>query len=112
MVDVENKIVYFGYGDVAVGSDSITGRMSFENIKPPQEIGSSLDGKQIEYGEEIIVSEKHTHELYNLFKTVSEDNMIVEYDGITFNFEKYDQKSVEVCLKHAWNTVWYLILAC
>ena len=52
----------FGYGDIAVGSDGLTQRMSFRQSKPPAKCGDQvLD--DIEYiGDEIIL--KFSYEDY------------------------------------------------
>ena len=45
----------FGYGDIAVGSDGLTQKISFQQFKPPAECGGNIP-EDVEYiGEEIIL---------------------------------------------------------
>ncbi len=112
MVDLQNKIIYFGYGDVSVISNQ-TGRIWFQSIKPSCECGEDiLDRNDIELGEMLIVVEDHPHDLYKLFTTVSKENTVVRYKDVTFNFTNYNQKSVEVCKKCGFNTVNFALIAC
>lgn len=112
MVDVENKIVYFGYGDVCVNAWIWVGTIVFTNIKPPCKCGESLRNKNVEYDSQSITINLYNLDLYDLFKTVSEDNKIVKYKGVTFDFTNYNQASVDVCVKSARNAVNTLALAC
>ena len=41
MIDVENKILYFGYGDIKVGNMHSAG-LCFKEFKPPVEVGTVL----------------------------------------------------------------------
>lgn len=113
---IKGNTIYFGYGDVGVGSDYLIGCMIFTNIKPPQEIGSKLGEKiknnEPEIGKELVVYEKECYDLLNVFKTVTEDNKIVKYKEYTFDFSNYNIGSINVCLRHANNTVNTMLLAC
>lgn len=111
MVDVKNNVVYFGYGDVAVGASNL-GYMTFNEIVPPQEIGSSVDNENLVTDKIIKVTEFSNWELLKVFKSVSIDNTIVKYNGITFNFEHFKQGSLDVCLKYANRTVNLFLYAC
>ena len=45
----------FGYGDIAVGSDGLTQRISFQQFKPPAKCGGNVP-EDVEYiGEEVVL---------------------------------------------------------
>ena len=39
---INGNILKFGYGDIAVGSDGLTQRMSFQQFKPPAKCGDKV----------------------------------------------------------------------
>lgn len=91
------------------------GYMSFTNIKPPQEIGKAIrkvNREELEIGLQLNVWEDEVWDLYELFKTVNENNRIVKYKEYTFDFTNYHQGSVEVCKEFAFRTVNIMSLAC
>lgn len=109
---IKDNIIKFGHGDVAVGSCGM-GYVSFTNIKPPLECGQSITkDMDIEYGLSITIYEDCDWDLYNLMKTVNENNMVVKYKGYVLDFSNYNQKSVDTVKKHAFNTINTLVLAC
>lgn len=110
---IVGNVLKFGFGDVGVECDKIREEMIFKNIKPPQEIGTTLYPElDIEYGETIRFKEDHPYEFYKLIKTVNENNRIVEYKGYVFDFTEYNQDSVNVVLKFAKLMVNISIYAC
>lgn len=110
---IKGNILEFGYGDIAVGASNLLERITFTNIKPPIECGLAItEDMDIEYGEQIIIQGDGTYDLYNIFKTVSRENRIVEYRGYTFDFTNYNEESVRIVLKHSRDMVNTMILAC
>lgn len=91
--------IKFGYGTVAVGSNYI--ELTFQNIKPPQEVGTNLadlpDGAVEFYGQ--IYS---TQLKWEDIKTLRDYLNIIEKDqggcfsfhGFLFDFEVYDPRSL------------------
>ena len=108
---VGNRII-FGFGTIGVMGSSLREQISFTVIKPPQEIGENIVDESIEIGETIILKEDRPYEFYNLVKTVNESNRVIEYKGHVLDFTTYNQKSVNVVLKHARNMVNLRIYAC
>lgn len=109
---IKGKVIKFGYGDVGVGSSKFGSFISLTNIKPPQKVGDALLKKDnIEYGEQIKIS-ICDYKLYELFKTVNENNRIIKYKEYTFDFSNYNSKSVDICIENAHNAVNMMALAC
>ena len=109
------KVIKFGYGDVLLGANPWYGRMTFEAIKPPLIPGQQVDRElygQLEIGVKIDIYESDCWELHNLFKTVNEDNKIVEYQGYTFDFSNYNQLSVNSAINRSYYTVNLTAFAC
>lgn len=114
MIEEKTKTIKFGYGDILVGVNRYIPRMSFTSIKPPVEVGTtvSYNDEDIEICGRVEILEYHIHDLYNLFCTVNEDNKIVKYKDWTFDFTNYNEKSVEVVKKKAYQTLYTLCCAC
>ncbi len=109
---IGNKIK-FGHGDVAVMGDSLLERITFASMKPPLECGSRITSDMdVEFNEKIIINGDGTLDLYNLIKTVNKNNTIVEYKGYVLDFSNYNEKSVEIVLKHSHNMINWMALAC
>ena len=93
----------FGYGDIAVGSDGLTQRMSFRQFKPPAKCGDQvLD--DIEYiGDEIIL--KFSYEDYcefskNIEQVSNKESTEFLFKGHVFDFTNFNEESIKVCKKH------------
>ena len=93
----------FGYGDIAVGSDGLTQRMSFRQFKPPAKCGDQvLD--DIEYiGDEIIL--KFSYEDYcefskKLEQVYNKETAEFIFKGYVFDFTNFNEESIKVCKKH------------
>lgn len=107
--------VRFGYGDVLVGSDSLAGKLTLRNIAPPQEIGTSFNSMNLEdfeIGLEIEITEDNSHDLYNALKSVTRENPILKFKEWTLDFSNYNEESVRIVKKHAFNMVYLFALAC
>ena len=94
----------FGYGDIAVGSDGLTQRMSFRQFKPPAKCGDQvLD--DIEYiGDEIIL--KFSYEDYcefskKLEQVYNKETAEFIFKGYVFDFTNYNEESVKVCKRRS-----------
>ena len=93
----------FGYGDIAVGSDRLTQRMSFASFKPPAKCGDQISD-DVEYiGDEIIL--KFSYEDYCEFSKYLEqvsDKEITDFifKGYIFDFANFNEESIKVCKKH------------
>lgn len=106
MVDMENKIIKFGYGDIQVHSSWYY--ISFRQFKPPIEIGTEITDEIIQENnfeyitEPISINFKNLEELYDfrkLVKEIDENHTCFKYRDCTFDFSNYNSKSVEVLLK-------------
>ena len=103
----------FGYGDIAVGSDGLTQRMSFQQFKPPAKCGDQvLD--DVEYiGYEIIL--KFSYEDYCEFskhlEQVSNKEMTdFIFKGYIFDFANFNKESVNACKKHLNGAMQYFFM--
>ena len=103
----------FGYGDIAVGSDGLTQRMSFQQFKPPAKCGDKvLD--DVEYiGDEIIL--EFSYEDYCGFskklEQVSDKEMTdFTFKGYIFDFANFNKESINVCKKHLNDAMQYYFM--
>lgn len=103
MIDMENKTIYFGYGDVVVGN--YLNAIGFTEIEPPVEVGSSLSVEttiQTATGPEITIAFNNIEsftDFKNAIKTINgKDCLQCNYNGYTLDFSNYNQKSIEIIL--------------
>ena len=113
---IVNKTIYFGYGDVAVGSTM--SHLIITPIKPPQEVGSDIDMGNVEImGEPIkftFKAIKKVNELIDTLDAICPENNTLVFRGYTFDFSKYNEQSIKVIKKHLENikTNMSLLIAC
>lgn len=109
---IDNNILKFGYGDIAVGS-SPAQLIRFQQFKPPEECGNYVSNNVEFIGKEIIISLTYEdyRNLKDKLKEVKSRNIsLFEFKGYIFNFTNYNEKSVEVCEKHMEDAMkWYFI---
>lgn len=107
MIDIEHKILKFGYGDIEIGSYSVG--LKFRGIKPPVEVGSVLSDKFIsEHNIEpmttwMYLRFKSLQELLNFEQLLNQVDVkftSFTYAGITFDFTNYNKKSINAVLNH------------
>ena len=115
---IKGNTLYFGYGDIAVGSNSwnYSPIVTFTNMKPPCKCGETITEKmkeEINFYEEIKI-EVEDYELYNLLCNVDKDNRIINYKEYTFDFTNYNQERVRLCKEGVKNAllIHQLSLAC
>lgn len=110
---IKGNIIEFGYGDVVISSNSMLEYIKFTNIAPPMKCGAKVTSDlALEYGESITIYGDGDRELYNLIKTVDRNNTIVKYKGYVLDFSNYNEKSIEIALKHSRNMINWMALAC
>ncbi len=100
---IEGNRMYFGYGDISVGGDLYS--LTFQNIKPPQEIGSNIIDPNVEYiGKQIRIKLSYSDaKLYidKLENMKNNDNSrILELSDYILDFSNFNVKSVDVVIKH------------
>lgn len=107
MIDFERKALRFGYGDISVSVDTINKTLIFRQVNPENKnIGDTVDLDESDYTDSreivildnISIQEKiadflvlraelaHVNEKYNRFSL----------NGVLFDFENYNEKSVKV----------------
>lgn len=109
MIDVDNKILYFGYGDIRVSNKNSLG-ICFKEFVPPVEVGTVLTDEFIyENGIEFttdwqtlyLTNFKELCELEQLLKQVEmQDILKFTFKDFTFDFTNYNKKSVEIVLSN------------
>ena len=113
---IENQVIKFGYGDILTGVHPGEYEMTFRWICPPFACGERVEYEESQLSEitlqKVVIREVFPHDLYRLFKSVNPNNLIVHYQGWTFDFTHYQPKSVEVVQRKAFYTVNLLTLAC
>lgn len=114
---IDGKRIYFGYGNVLVGS-TIQG-LTFRNVKMPLEIGktfidiekeSAVLAKDIECEMEISITSSVNNflELKNqLLNIHSSSNKIIIFEDYTLDFTKFNQESVDIVLENVSNALFY-----
>lgn len=125
MIDFERKALRFGYGDISVSVDTINKTLIFRQVNPENKnIGDTIDLVESDYTDSreivildnISIQEKigdflvlkaelaHVNEKYNRFSL----------NGVLFDFENYNEKSVKVvadALKAALNDLQVVLAA-
>ena len=114
---INKNRIYFGYGDICVGSNSLLMVMTFQQFKPPADVGSTVE-KDVNFvsEEKVIHFNINNYETFNkLLKQVKNDEIrIFEFDGLIFDFSNYDVSSVDVCIGHFNSAMqqYYFCMAC
>ena len=110
---VKGKTVYFGYGDVLVGSTQFEGTITLIEIEPPKEIGSSPAKDTYTELQRIVLRPTYDH--IRKLKSIK-DKTITNFtiNDYTLDFSKFNQKSVEIVRKHINNALYFetLCFAC
>lgn len=95
------KTFKFGHGDIAV--KSMLNFLELQAFRPPQELGTYVIPDRVEYlSEKFIIrfdSLDETSKLRQLLASAKE-NPVFDYAGYVFDFTNYDERSVNVVLKH------------
>jgi hypothetical protein len=110
---IKGNTIYFGYGDIAVGSTN-TGFITLQWFEPPQEVGEKLKNKEVNWLSDIIKLNPTFKNLKEIEQINEESNKQIMVDGYILDFSEYNSKSVEVVKKHMLNalSVFQLALAC
>lgn len=100
---IEGKRLKFGYGDICVGSDGLTQRISFQQFKPPAKCGDRIL-EDVEYIGDIIIL-KFSYEDYcefskNLERVSNKEITEFLFKGYVFDFTNFNEQSIKVCKKH------------
>ena len=113
---IKGNKIEFGYGDVFIEVVRGSGEITFYEVENKVDILHCVDKKGltnlgVKY--KIICKDIEPLGLYKVIRTVAENNKIVEYNGITFDFTNYKQGSVDILKKNAFDMVSmsYLMLA-
>ena len=103
MIDIENKVIKFGYGDVQIGFS--LNMLIFTWLKTPVEVGSPINkDMNIELLSEPIKFEFNEIEELAKFKrlveSINENNLLFTYKDYTFDYSKYNKESINVLLNN------------
>jgi len=110
---IKGKTIYFGYGDVLVGSTQYESTIHLTEIEPPKEIGTSpAIGTFIELQKIVLeVNDEHLRKI-----SLVRDKIITSFviDDYTLDFSNFHEGSIKVVSKHLKNALYYdtLCLAC
>ena len=100
----DNKTLYFGYGDICVGSNALS--LRFREFEPPLEVGTWFeDGIEVNWlSEPFYIPIEYYEEAEALEKLLDnmdgKDNFQFDFKGWRFNFSLWNPKSVEVIRLH------------
>lgn len=101
---LDNKTLYFGYGDICVGFDLFN--LTFREFEPPIEVGTWFkDESEVNWLSERfsipIIRYEEAQQLIKLLDSMDgKDNFKFDFKGWTFNFSNWNPKSVEVIKKY------------
>lgn len=111
MINTNTKTLYFGSGDVVVGSYGYT--MYFQGFKPPIEVGTLITDEVIEENniewltDKFYIDFRDIQEIVtfeNLLKQVADNNgknfVQFNFKGLIFDFSNYNEKSISTILCH------------
>ena len=103
---VEGNRIKFGYGDVAIGSKYMT--IIINSIKPPQEVGTKIEDKNMIQSSFSIILDDWVDilELTNLIKLIKDHKKdSFEFKGYVFDYSNYNEASIKVLEKHLSNAI-------
>lgn len=105
---IKGNIIKFGYGDILVGCynniDDNWDKFSLHltAIKPPQEIGESVVGKEYDILEDLNII-ANSEEIFRLRCVLSEifqsGSKVINFKDYVLDFTEYNKKSVEVAIR-------------
>lgn len=111
MIDFKDNILYFGNGDIALGSYGYS--MYFRGLKPPIEVGTIITDEVIEENniewltDKFYIDFRDIQEILtfeNLLKQVVDNNgenfIQFKFKDLTFDFSNYNEKSISTILCH------------
>lgn len=110
---INNNILKFGYGDIAVGVDELQQCMKFQQFKPPTECGKRVYADVEWIGDEIKIylNWEEYLEFNKLLEGVRCKNISVfDFKDYIFDFTNYNEKSIQTCKKFAELSMkWYIL---
>lgn len=101
---IDGNVLKFGYGDIAVGSDGLTQRISFQQFKPPAECCGSVPEDVERIGEEVVLQisyEEYCEFNKQLKSVLSKSISTFNFKGYVFDFTNYNEESVKACKKRS-----------
>lgn len=108
---IKNKTIYFGYGDVLVGSN-IFYKLTLTEIETPKEIGKPPEGEYKEI--QTINLTVDYNDLKEAKRILNREINSIKIGEYILDFSNYNKKSVDVLIKHLTNALdmYMLTLAC
>lgn len=103
MIDVNNRLICFGYGDVKVSYNHMSG-IKFVGFEPPpgMSVGTLLDKECVETTDTIEISFSTIDELMDFKRLIDEidgeSNASFAYRDWMFDFSNYNRQSIIVIL--------------
>ena len=110
----------FGYGDIVVGAHAFDQTISFQQIEPAQDVGSTIlmeAGRIRKIGSPICIGldfKKYNEYMRNIDMVEVQENKVFLFEGYTFDFTNYNPKSIHMCKKKAKESmyVFFMAMAC
>lgn len=115
---IKGDTICFGYGDVAVYTFTWSNEIWFRQFKPSQECGTRVNADDVVWIGEWIKLELNEEEckwwLEKLKKVFNHQITAFEFKGYVFDFSNYNEKSINVAVKHVYRVYSYLltVIAC
>ena len=114
---IEGRVLKFGYGDIAVGYNAISQKITFQQFKPPTECGENVSPEVEFISDKIFIKisyDEYKQLSYLLSKVKNKEISKFYFKEYEFNFHNYNEKSIEVCLKNLnfAMQLYFMALAC
>lgn len=100
---IDGKVLKFGYGDIAIDSDALAQKISFQQFETPIKCGEDVPKDMKYVGEEIILQisyEEYCELIEQLNNVLSKNIFTFEFKGHVFDFTNYNEESVKACKKY------------
>lgn len=111
MIDMENKTICFGYGNVQVGHSIYS--LYFRGFKPPIEVGTMITEEVIKDNNIKWLTDKIYLDFRDMQEILTFENLIKQvrdnggenftqfkFKDFTFDFFNYNEKSISIVLIH------------
>lgn len=125
MIDIENKILKFGYGDICVNFDSLRYCIFFIEFEPVKYPGYKFEkDESVNFKPETEIEinilskdDNFSFAKYSQFEcflkmVMSGDISCFDFDGYMFDFSNYNEKSVLACLNNLHYSVAQYLSCC
>lgn len=95
---IKDNILYFGYGDIAVG-DTLDGHITFRGFKPPTIVGGDVP-KDVDWLTDQIKISVNKFSISELNRLKQKEDKRIVIGNYILDFSNFNQESVNVIKRH------------